>query len=76
VPILEERYNEALKKFYEAANIMWDSGLPIQKYDKWMPRFRELLDDLNKIIAEIEEAGHKMTEDEMLVGFRAKHIGR
>lgn len=69
MPVLTE-YNKALEGFYKAVNTMNDLTIPNNKKDKWEPRFKELLTNLNRLVHEIEkELGREMTEDEVLNGF-------
>jgi hypothetical protein len=68
--VLKQEYNKELENFYKAVNIMDDLTIPNEKKDKWEPRFKGLLANLNRLIHEIEkELGREVTEDEILNGF-------
>jgi uncharacterized protein YdcH (DUF465 family) len=70
MPILAE-YNKAIENFYSAVNTMEDMTISSLKKDKWEPRFKELLANLNSMVHEIEkQLGREMTEDEILNGFK------
>jgi hypothetical protein len=75
MPVLSERqiqYNKDLNYFYnKACKTMDDSSFPDEDKEKWVPKFRTLLDGLNQSVSDIEqELGRKMTEDEILKGFK------
>lgn len=69
---LKKQYNKDSEHFFnEACKFMDDPAISDEKKDKWMPRFKELLDNLIKLIDDIEkEQGHEVTEDEILKGFQ------
>jgi hypothetical protein len=69
---LKQQYNKDSEHFFnEACKFMDDPNISNEKKDKWLPKFKELLNNLKKLIDDIEkEQGHEVTEDEILTGFK------
>ena len=67
--VLKKEYNIALVRWNKSKTFM--DGLASQEEkDKWLPEFGEMLKTINKLISQIEQAGHKMTEIEIIEGFK------
>jgi hypothetical protein len=65
---LANKYNAILKRVYKALD--WFESVSKEDIDKWLPKFNQLLGELDAIGKQIEkESGIKLTDEQILNGF-------
>ena len=63
-------YVQLLKRYNKAAHYMDDPGIPTSKKEAWAPELRTIIGKLDNLISQIEEAGLKMSDRQILEGFQ------
>jgi hypothetical protein len=68
--ILTQEYTKIRQRMIKAESFL-DGNAPADKKDKWIPEFKKLLCEAEKLIHKIEqELDREMTEEEILNGFK------
>lgn len=67
---LKEEYNKLLEREKKAAQYLDDNTKPIAEREKWIPQYKNIIDRLGAIIDELRQLGYKMTDNEIIEGFK------
>jgi len=65
----KERYNEYLLRHCKAIIYLDDNKINFADREKWIPKYQEILKELDYILSLFDSEGIKYTNDEALGGF-------
>ena len=66
---LKAKYNKVLLNYYRAADYMDNQEVPVKTREKHIPRFKAIIDELNRLLKIFREGGINYSDTEALNGF-------
>jgi hypothetical protein len=58
--VLEQEYDQLLKRFYKAVEYLDNKEIPLEERKKWLPEYRKILDKLNELVTQMRKRGKEV----------------
>lgn len=71
---LKKEYNTYLMRHFKAAIYLDDNNIPLDEREQWLPEYKNILDNLNRILNQLDIYEATYSANEVLGGFNIDEL--